>query len=67
VDECHDQAITTLIAHREQLDRLAEVLFAKETLDEDEAYAAAGVQREVAPGALARGDVPGVPPEVERV
>jgi cell division protease FtsH len=63
VDECHDQAVATLVAHREQLDRLAEVLFAKETLDEAEAYAAAGVARERAPGALARGDVPGVRPE----
>ena len=63
VDECHDEAVATLIAHREQLDRLAETLFAKETLDEDDAYAAAGVPRVTAPGALARGDVPGVPPE----
>ena len=63
VDECHDQAVATLVAHREQLDRLAQALFAKETLDEDEAYAAAGVPRDAAPGALARGDVPGVPPE----
>jgi cell division protease FtsH len=63
VDECHEQAIATLIAHRDQLDRLAEVLFTKETLDEDEAYAAAGVHRDAAPGALARGDVAGVPPE----
>jgi cell division protease FtsH len=46
VDECHDQAVATLVAHREQLDRLAQALFAKETLDEDEAYAAAGVTRE---------------------
>jgi cell division protease FtsH len=53
VDECHDQAVATLVAHRDQLDRLAQALFAKETLDEDEAYAAAGVPREAAPGALA--------------
>ena len=46
VDECHDEAVATLVAHREQLDRLAHALFAKETLDEDEAYAAAGVPRE---------------------
>ena len=45
VDECHDQAVATLVAHREQLDRLAQALFAKETLNEDEAYAAAGVPR----------------------
>jgi cell division protease FtsH len=63
VDECHDEAIATLIGHRAQLDRLAHTLLEKETLDEEEAYAAAGVQRETAPGALARGDVPGVAPE----
>jgi cell division protease FtsH len=56
VDECHDEALTTLTAHREQLDRLAHALLAKETLDEDEAYAAADVLRDEAPGVLARGD-----------
>jgi cell division protease FtsH len=45
VDECHDQAVAALLAHREQLDRLAHALFTNETLDEDEAYAAAGVPR----------------------
>jgi cell division protease FtsH len=63
VDECHDEAVATLIAHRAQLDRLAATLFAKETLDEDEAYAAAGVPRETAPGAVSRGDVAGIPAE----
>jgi cell division protease FtsH len=62
VDECHEQAIATLVAHREQLDRLAQALIAHETLDEDEAYAAAGVTRDSAPGATARSDVPGFPP-----
>ena len=33
----------------------------QETLNEDEAYAAAGILRERAPGALARGEVDGVP------
>ena len=42
---------------------LRHALLAQETLDEDEAYAAAGIEREQAPAALARGDVPGVPPE----
>ena len=50
VDECHSQAVATLTAHRGQLDRLAHALFAAETLDEDEAYAAAGVTKESAPG-----------------
>jgi cell division protease FtsH len=62
VEECHDEAVATLIAHREQLDRLAQALVARETLDEDAAYAAAGVVRDAAPGALARGEVPRVPP-----
>jgi cell division protease FtsH len=62
VDECHDEALAGLKAHRDQLDQLARALLDKETLDEDEAYAAAGVPRNSAPGALARGDVPGVPP-----
>src|SRR5262249_38330979 len=52
VDECHDRAIATLTAHREQLDRLARALVTHETLDEDAAYAAAGVAREVSPAAL---------------
>jgi len=63
VDECHDQAVATLVAHHARLDGLAQALLAKETLDEDEAYAAAGVSRDSAPGALARGDVAGVRPE----
>jgi cell division protease FtsH len=61
VDECHDQAVATLTTHREQLDRLAHALFAAETLDEDEAYAAAGVTREGTPDvrvAVAAGDRP---------
>jgi cell division protease FtsH len=38
-----------LAAHREQLDRLADALLAKETLDEDEAYATAGLPPQAAP------------------
>ena len=56
VDECHDQAVATLGAHRSQLDRLAHALAASESLDEDEAYAAAGVARDAAPGASSRND-----------
>jgi hypothetical protein len=57
------EAVATLTGHRDQLDRLTRALLAKETLNEDEAYAAAGVPQDTAPGARARGDVPGVPPE----
>jgi cell division protease FtsH len=57
VEECHDEAVATLTAHREQLDRLARALVEKETLDEDDAYAAAGVDRDGTPAALTRVDL----------
>jgi cell division protease FtsH len=63
VEECYDEAVASLHGHRDQLDRLAHALLEHETLDEGEAYAAAGVTRDTAPGAMARGDVPGVPAE----
>ena len=56
VDECYRQAIETLRSHRPQLETLARTLLERETLDEDEAYAAAGVRRDQAPGAIARGE-----------
>ena len=43
VDGCYDSALTTLREHRTHLDRLARALLERETLDADEAYAAAGV------------------------
>ena len=69
VAECHAEALDTLRSNRERLDGLAHTLFERETLDEEEAYAAAGVTRESAPAAVARGEVPGagrapgLPPE----
>ncbi len=69
VEECHTEALDTLRSNRERLDRLAHTLLERETLDEDEAYAAAGVTREMAPAAVARGEAPGtgrapgLPPE----
>ncbi len=45
VDECYETACRLLSRHREQLDALAERLLEAETLDEDEAYAAAGIPR----------------------
>jgi cell division protease FtsH len=63
VDECYAEAEATLREHREQLGRLAETLLARETLDEDDAYAAAGIRRDTAPAAVARGEVPGTTPE----
>jgi cell division protease FtsH len=69
IDDCHRTAVETLRNNRERLDRLAHTLLERETLDEDEAYAAAGVTRETAPAAVARGEapgsarMPGMPPE----
>jgi cell division protease FtsH len=60
VDACYIEAVQLLQGHREQLSRLAHKLIEAETLDEDDAYAAAGISREQAPGAVARGEVPGV-------
>ena len=43
VGEAHDEAIRLLTGHRERLDSLAEALVRAETLDQPEAYAAAGL------------------------
>jgi cell division protease FtsH len=43
VGEAHDEAIQLLSEHRERLDSLAEALVQAETLDQPQAYAAAGV------------------------
>ncbi|TML23628.1 MAG: ATP-dependent zinc metalloprotease FtsH [Actinobacteria bacterium] len=45
VDEAYDQVVALLGENRGKLDSLAEALLEHETLDEDEAYAAAGVER----------------------
>jgi cell division protease FtsH len=41
--ECYARAVATLTEHRAQLDRLAAALLERETLDEPDAYAAAGL------------------------
>jgi cell division protease FtsH len=69
IEGCYSEAVETLRSNRERLDRLAHTLLERETLNEDEAYAAAGVTRETAPAAVARGETPhgerapGMPPE----
>ena len=45
VDEAHEQVVALLRENRDKLDSLAQALLEHETLDEDEAYAAAGVTR----------------------
>jgi cell division protease FtsH len=56
IDACYTEAVATLRDNRDRLDRLAHTLLERETLGEDEAYAAAGVARDSAPAAVARGD-----------
>jgi cell division protease FtsH len=62
VDECYADALELLRKHRPQLDTLAHRLLEAETLDEDDAYEAAGIDRGSAPGAVARGEAPGFNP-----
>jgi cell division protease FtsH len=54
IEECYEQALATLRGSRDRLDRLAHTLQERETLDEDDAYAAAGIGRDTAPAAIAR-------------
>ncbi len=48
VEEAHGQVVALLLENRPKLDSLAEALLEHETLDEDEAYAAAGVGHKAA-------------------
>lgn len=43
--EAHAEVVTLLTENRARLDALASALLERETLDEDDAYAAAGVTR----------------------
>ena len=52
IEDCYQQAVTTLRGHRDQLGGLAHALLEGETLDEDDAYAAAGIDRGTAPAAV---------------
>jgi cell division protease FtsH len=51
VDEAHQEVLELLRTNRDKLDSLATALLEHETLDEDDAYAAAGVPRAASPGA----------------
>jgi cell division protease FtsH len=48
VEEAHEEVVALLRENRPKLDSLAEALLEHETLDEDEAYAAAGVSHAAA-------------------
>jgi cell division protease FtsH len=45
VDECHRESVRLLTENRDRLDRLAEAVLRKDTLDQDEIYAAAGISK----------------------
>jgi cell division protease FtsH len=51
VAEAHEEVVKLLRENRERLDRLAQALLEHETLDEDDAYAAAGVEHPKTPPA----------------
>jgi cell division protease FtsH len=53
VDECYQRAVTTLRENRHRLDSLSAALLEHETLDEADAYAAAGFDRGAAPPPVA--------------
>ena len=61
IEECYEQALATLRGSRDRLDRLARTLLDRETLEEDEAYAAAGISPGRPPAAIARGEAPVLP------
>jgi cell division protease FtsH len=52
VDESHEQVVELLRRNRDKLDSLAKALLEHETLDEDDVYAAAGVDRAPAASAV---------------
>ncbi len=49
VDECHRESVRLLTENRDRLDRLAEAVLKKDTLDQDEIYAAAGINKPRSP------------------
>ena len=51
VEESHKEVVALLEENRDKLDLLARALLEHETLDEEDAYAAAGVPRAAAPSA----------------
>jgi cell division protease FtsH len=66
IDECYSVALGTLHDNRDRLDRLAEALLERETLDGDEAYQAAGFITPNGRSRAAAGGAGGAPPEEAR-
>jgi cell division protease FtsH len=58
VEECHRESVRLLTENRDRLDRLAEAVLKKDTLDQDEIYAATGITRPAARPVIA----PPLPP-----
>jgi cell division protease FtsH len=59
VDDAHDEVTRLLTENRDKLDSLAQALLERETLDEPDAYAAAGISRPRSPdGSLSRSGDP---------
>jgi cell division protease FtsH len=56
IDECYQAALERLREHRDQLESLTKALLEQETLDEDDAYRAAGFDRK--PPAMDEGGTP---------
>ena len=56
VEACYDRARRMLGANRERLESLSRALLEKETLDQDDAYRAAGFEPGNAPAELKAGD-----------
>ncbi len=60
VDECHGEAVRLLTENRSKLDDLADAVLRKDTLEEDEIYAAAGIEKP--PERAGRAIAPPLPP-----
>jgi cell division protease FtsH len=62
IEECYEQALATLRGSRDRLDRLAHTLLDRETLEEEEAYAAVGISPGTSPAVIPHGGAPGTTP-----
>jgi cell division protease FtsH len=56
IDECYDSALGLLRENRERLDALAHALLERETLDEEDVYRVAGIDRGLQPQPIAAPD-----------